>query len=307
MDLYTNNALTCSELTTKKYSTSFSIGVRLLSSEFRNAIYAIYGYVRFADEIVDTFFDFPQKELLENFRKNTYDAIEKRISTNPILHSFQWAFHKYAIDIELVNAFLDSMEMDLYKQVYNEEEFKRYVYGSAEVDKLMCLKVFVNKDNALYDSLVHPARKLGEAFQKVNFLRDIKDDFQNRSRLYFPGTDFKKFTREAKRSIERDIQEDFDQAFLGILLLPKGARFGVYVAYSYYLKLFKKIKKTNHENILQKRYRISDFRKLIIIPESKLRNVFFGKRIVKSKRELANQIEKNKRKSKEHQQLNLVG
>jgi phytoene/squalene synthetase len=266
MDLYTHNALVCSEKTTKNYSTSFSLGVRMLSREFRDPIYAIYGFVRFADEIVDTFHDQNRKELISRFQQETFDAIERKFSSNPILHSYQWVVNKYEIDHELIKSFLRSMRMDLCpnSQNYDESKYSKYIYGSAEVVGLMCLKVFTGTDER-YRELLPAARKLGEAFQKVNFLRDIKSDLEERNRFYFPNTDFENFDNNSKKEIESDIQSDFDEAFSGIKKLSKGSKLGVYLAYTYYQKLFDKIKRTDAGRILEKRYRISNGAKFMLL------------------------------------------
>ncbi len=269
MDLYLHNALDCSEKTTKNYSTSFSLGVRLLGKPLRRPIYAIYGFVRFADEIVDTFHDQDKKELMKRLDAETFDAIQRKFSSNPILHSFQWAVNQYGIDHEQIKSFLRSMKMDLCpnNRNYNEDTYHFYIYGSAEVVGLMCLKVFCHEDGN-YDQLVAPARKLGEAFQKVNFLRDIRSDMEDRGRFYFPNANFEKFDNPTKRIIEQDIQKDFDQALEGIRKLNKDAQLGVFLAYSYYQALFDKIKRTDASHILRKRYRISDFRKMMILISS---------------------------------------
>lgn len=272
MDLYTRNSLDCSEKTTKNYSTSFSLGVRMLGKQLRKPIYAIYGFVRFADEIVDTFHDQDKRELLKRIEADTFDAIERKFSTNPILHSFQWVVNEYQIDHEQIRAFLRSMKMDLCpnNKNYSQETYHFYIYGSAEVVGLMCLKVFCHKKNN-YDELVAPARKLGEAFQKVNFLRDIKSDLEDRGRFYFPDANFEKFDNVSKKIIEQDIQKDFDEALTGIRRLGKDSRLGVYLAFTYYQKLFNKIKRTEASHILQKRFRISNFRKIILLAESYFR------------------------------------
>ncbi len=265
MDLYTKNSLQISKLTTRNYSTSFSLGVALLQKEFRLPIYAIYGFVRVADEIVDTFHDQEQAAQLAKFRKNTYAAIEDGMSTNPILHSFQWVVNEYGIDLDLIESFLYSMEMDLSKKEYDAEEFATYVYGSAEVVGLMCLRVFYKGDDEGYRALIHPARKLGEAFQKINFLRDIKSDYEDRGRFYFPGVDMSEFNDNTKETIEADIQADFDAAFEGIKKLNRASRLGVLISYTYYVKLFEKIRRTDASNIFRKRYRISNIRKIWIL------------------------------------------
>ncbi len=272
MDLYTHNAIVCSEKTTKNYSTSFSLGVRLLGKTLRKPIYAVYGYVRFADEIVDTFHDQNKRLLLRRFEEETFDAIERRFSSNPILHSFQWVVNEYEIDYELIRSFLRSMKMDLCpnNKNYNEDTYHFYIYGSAEVVGLMCLKVFQHREKN-YDELVAPARKLGEAFQKVNFLRDIKSDLDDRNRFYFPDVQWDRFDNAAKKHIEGDIQKDFDEALTGIRRLSPDARLGVYLAYIYYQKLFDKIKRTDAAKILEKRYRINNFRKVLLLVESYFR------------------------------------
>lgn len=273
MDLYTLNSLDVSKKTTENYSTSFSLGVRVLDKEFRKPIYAIYGFVRFADEIVDTFHGHDQKELFEKFKKETHEALDKGISSNPILHSFQWAVNTYGIERDLIDSFLESMEMDLYKTEYSEKGFKKYVYGSAEVVGLMCLRVFSIPQNG-YTDLVPFARKLGEAFQKVNFLRDLKADYIERGRTYFPNVDFENFDNETKKKIEDDIQADFDEAYIGIKMLDPRARLGVYLAYVYYLQLFKKIKHTDASRIVEKRYRVSDRMKMWLLMTSYMKNKF---------------------------------
>ena len=265
MDLYDINSLRISKLTTKNYSTSFSMGVGILQKEYRMPIYAIYGFVRVADEIVDTFHDHDKKKLLGEFRAQTFEAIEQGLCTNPILHSFQWVVNNYRIDHDLIHAFLDSMEMDLTEKEHDAESFQRYVYGSAEVVGLMCLRVFYRDDDEGYRSLIYPARKLGEAFQKINFLRDIHADFKERGRFYFPGTNLENLTEEAKKEIEKDIRKDFDEAYQGIRRLNRASRLGVLVSYTYYLKLFRKIRRTPAERVFTRRYRISNFRKVLLL------------------------------------------
>jgi 15-cis-phytoene synthase len=265
MDLYTRNALELSRLTTRNYSTSFSLGVSLLEKAFRLPIYAVYGFVRVADEIVDTFHDQDKATQLAEFRRDTFRAIENGMSTNPILHSFQWVVNEYRIDHHLIEAFLDSMAMDLDKQEYTPEEFAKYVYGSAEVVGLMCLRVFYKDQDEAYNALIQPARKLGEAFQKINFLRDIHSDYEERGRFYFPGVDMHSFDNGSKRQIEEDIKKDFDEAYLGVQQLNSAAKLGVLVSYTYYLKLFEKIRKTDASNIFKKRYRIANSRKIWIL------------------------------------------
>lgn len=265
MEDYNHISLKISRLATISYSTSFSMGVRLLQKPYRMPIYAIYGFVRFADEIVDTFHDHDQQRMLEEFRKETFRAIGEGVSTNPILQSFQWVVNTYRIDHHLIEAFLDSMEMDLTRKKHTEESFRKYVYGSAEVVGLMCLRVFYHTDDQEYESLIHPARKLGEAFQKINFLRDIHADFADRGRFYFPGTDLNNLNENIKKEIEKDIQKDFDEAYLGIKKLNRPSRLGVLVSYTYYLKLFRKIKRTPASRVFARRYRISNLRKLLLL------------------------------------------
>jgi phytoene/squalene synthetase len=261
-----------STLTTKRYSTSFSLGIRMLSQEIQKPIYAIYGFVRFADEIVDTFHDFDKAALLEDFRAQTYTAIAQGISLNPILNSFQWAVNYYKIPHDLIETFLESMKMDLNKQAYDEEQYKRYILGSAEVVGLMCLKVFVAGDETEYQRLKPAAMKLGSAFQKINFLRDLNADYKALGRVYFPGIDMNEFNATVKHDIERDIEADFHAGYLGILELPKKARFGVYLAYVYYYKLFSKIKQTPAKIILEERVRIPNNKKVRLLLSSYVRH-----------------------------------
>ncbi len=265
MEEYNDISLRLSRLTTVSYSTSFSLGVRLLQKPYRRAIYAIYGFVRVADEIVDTFHGHDQRKLLERFREETFEAIKERVSTNPILQSFQWAVNTCHIDHSLIHAFLDSMEMDLTIRNHTEESFRKYVYGSAEVVGLMCLRVFYRDDDRTYESLIHPARKLGEAFQKINFLRDIHADYKERGRFYFPGIDLDHLGESAKKEIELDIRKDFDEAYRGIRRLNRASRLGVLVSYTYYLKLFRKIKRTPATKVFTRRYRISNLRKFLLL------------------------------------------
>lgn len=262
MNLYDKTSFECSKLITNKYSTSFSLGIKAFDKQFRYPIYAIYGFVRYADEIVDTFHEYDKLTLLSDFRKETFKAIQEKISLNPVIHSFQQVVNGYGIEMGLIDAFLRSMEMDLDKKAYDPVCYETYIYGSAETVGLMCLRVFTGNNEAQYQSLLSQARSLGAAFQKVNFLRDIQADYQERGRTYFPGIDFDNFTEQDKRRIEADIKNDFDQAFEGIKQLPAGTRLGVYIAYTYYLKLFKKISYTPANVILQKRIRISDTRKM---------------------------------------------
>ena len=270
--LFHNTCFDCSRLITQRYSTSFSMGIRLFHKRFQAPIYAIYGFVRFADEIVDTFHEYPKAELLERFRQDTYKAIEEGISLNPVLHTFQQVVHHYHIERELIDAFLKSMEMDLHNISYDSEGYDEYIYGSAEVVGLMCLRVFCEGDDARYLELKESARNLGAAFQKINFLRDIKSDFDERGRVYFPGVDFSRFTSEEKVRIEADIKADFDAALAGIKQLPRGARLGVYLAYKYYTQLFAKIKRAPAQQVSKERFRVSDKRKIYLLFSSALRH-----------------------------------
>lgn len=272
MQLFHQVSQFCSRHTTEQYSTSFSSAIRLLHEELRQPIYNIYGFVRFADEIVDTFHDHDKNVLLADFKRQTYDAIERGISLNPILHSFQMTVNHYKIDHNLIEAFFRSMEMDLNKFSYNKQGYEEYIYGSAEVVGLMCLYVFLNGDEEKYQTLKPYAQSLGAAFQKVNFLRDLRADFKQLNRTYFPGLDFSRFSEADKISIEQDIQKDFDQAYAGILQLPLKARFGVYVAYKYYLSLFKKIKRLEPDTIMEQRIRIPSYGKAMILVRAGIRS-----------------------------------
>jgi len=271
MELYNKTCISVSKLTTRAYSTSFSLGVRLLNAKYRDAIYGVYGFVRFADEIVDSFQGYNQEELFFRFKEDTYKAINDGISTNPILQSFQLIVNKYNIDHQLIESFLKSMEWDLRKRTYNDNEIKDYIYGSAEVVGLMCLRIFYHDDGSQYEALKIPARKLGEAFQKVNFLRDIKADYMQLGRVYFPGVDFTQFTEKEKKIIEDGIQADFNEAFIGIILLKREARLRVDLAYRYYLQLFNKIKKAKAREIANERYHISNTTKATLLAKSYLR------------------------------------
>lgn len=262
----------CSRLTTEQYSTSFSSSIRLLHRDLRQPVFNIYGFVRFADEIVDTFHQHDKKALLDQFRRETWDAIERGISLNPILHSFQLTVNRYNIDHSLIEAFFSSMAMDLDKKCYDRAGYEEYIYGSAEVVGLMCLYVFCEGNQEQYKKLEMPARSLGAAFQKVNFLRDIKADFNGLERVYFPGCDFNNFTDADKQKIEADIEADFSHAFEGIMQLPAKARFGVYVAYKYYYSLFRKIRKLQPAYMLRQRVRIPNYRKLMIVMRAGVKN-----------------------------------
>jgi len=264
MNLFDETCFECSKVITTMYSTSFSKGIMAFDERFRYPIYAIYGFVRYADEIVDTFHDFDKQELITDFRAQTFVAIRKGISLNPVLQSFQQVVNHYKIEDELIDAFLHSMEMDLDKTAYDKAGYEKYIYGSAEVVGLMCLRVFCENSETLYQQLVPMARSLGAAFQKINFLRDVKSDFEERGRTYFPAIDFNRFSEKDKQDIETDIEKDFDDAFQGIKLLPRGTRLGVYIAYIYYRQLFKKISSTPANVIMQKRIRVSDTRKMAL-------------------------------------------
>lgn len=271
-ELFDNISIRCSRLTTHAYSTSFSLGIRCLRKDLRDPIYAIYGFVRFADEIVDTFHDFNKRELLDRFEKETYLAIREKISLNPILNSFQHTVNQYKIDHELIDCFLRSMEMDLNKTEHNEQSFHQYILGSAEVVGLMCLRVFVNGDDTLYHKLKPSAMKLGSAFQKINFLRDLNADYLQLGRSYFPDLELSEFNEENKRRIEASIAHDFQEGFKGICELPKSARFGVYVAYVYYLALFRKIRNTPSELVMKSRIRIRNRHKASLLAMSFVRH-----------------------------------
>lgn len=272
--LYNKVAVRCSKLTTNAYSTSFSLGIFCLEKKLRDPIYSIYGFVRFADEIVDTFHNHQKEALLKKFQEDTYEAIEQRISMNPILHSFQQAVNKYKINRVLIDQFLASMKMDLGRKEYDQNTFQEYILGSAEVVGLMCLKVFCQGDEKTYERLKPMAMKLGSAFQKINFLRDLNADFNGMGRSYFPGINLERFDDSDKAKIEADIAQDFHQGYLGIKELPRGARFGVYVAYLYYLALFKKIKNTPSEFVMKRRIRIRNRHKFRILFYSYLKHQF---------------------------------
>lgn len=272
MQLFHTVSALCSKITTEQYSTSFSSAIRMLHSDLRQPIHNIYGFVRFADEIVDTFHDYEKEQLIAEFKEDTYKAIERGISLNPILHSFQQTVNQYGIDHHLIDAFFRSMEYDLEQKAYDKAGYEEYIYGSAEVVGLMCLYVFCEGDKAQFEVLKAPARSLGAAFQKVNFLRDLKADYEGMERVYFPNCDFSNFSAEDKHCIECDIQKDFDDAYAGIVLLPLKSRFGVYVAYKYYLSLFKKIKKLHPMRIMEERIRIPNYGKVVILAKAGLRS-----------------------------------
>ena len=270
--LFDHVSLQCSRFATRAYSTSFSLGILCLQKPLRDPVYSLYGFVRFADEIVDTFDQYNQRALLEKFRRDTYEAIEDKISLNPILNSFQATVHKFGIGSELIDVFLRSMEMDLSKKSYDEAGLKDYITGSAEVVGLMCLRIFAKGDIHMYESLKDHAMSLGSAFQKVNFLRDLNADIFGLGRTYFPDMQSQQLDAENKRKIEKSIAESFECGFAGIRKLPRSARFGVYVAYMYYLALFKKIRNTPPEKVFKSRIRIDNRHKATLLAYSYVRH-----------------------------------
>ncbi|MCC9071474.1 squalene/phytoene synthase family protein [Flavobacterium sp. F-65] len=266
--LFDNVSFKCSKLVTKSYSTSFSMAVYMLAPSIRDAIYSIYGFVRFADEIVDSFHGFDKKNLIDDFEKEYYKATATGISLNPILNSFQQTVKQYNITDDLIQSFLKSMKLDLIKSDYNKEEIEDYIYGSADVVGLMCLKVFVSGNDSKYEKLKMEAMRLGSAFQKVNFLRDLKDDNLILNRNYFPGIDLNSFDEIAKNKIIKEIEEDFKIAYQGIIKLPVEAKFGVYTAYIYYKKLLKKLENTPCHEIGNERIRVSNYSKAGLLAKS---------------------------------------
>jgi len=273
-NLFDEVSLKCSEITTKYYSTSFSLGIRLLDKEIHSPIYSIYGFVRLADEIVDSFHEFDKAKLLNEFKENTKQAIENKISLNPILNSFQEVVNKYNIEWEHIQDFLSSMESDLNQKKHDEDSYKQYIKGSAEAVGLMCLRVFCNNNNKLYNDLEKYAIYLGSVFQKVNFIRDISADYNELKRVYFPQLNINEFNEEEKNKIEDDIEKEFSLALIGIKQLPKSAKKGVFLAYSYYYSLFKKIKSTPADKIMTQRIRIPNFTKFLILIKVQLLNMF---------------------------------
>ncbi|MFC2093556.1 phytoene/squalene synthase family protein [Bacteroidota bacterium] len=267
--IYNKTSYKLSKVITNSYSTSFSLGIKAFAKVYRAPIYAVYAFVRLSDEIVDTFHDFDKKSLLMKFREDTMDAINSGISTNPILNAFQNVVNTYNIEKESINAFLNSMEMDLNNSSYERDKYDTYIYGSAEVVGLMCLKVFCNGDNNKYLELHEPARMLGAAFQKVNFLRDISSDFKERGRIYFPNVhNHLQMNNSNKKKLEEEVQKEFKEALKGIVMLPKGVKLGVYSAYLYYLVLFKKIQRLDINELLKRRIRISNIKKLGLLLKS---------------------------------------
>jgi len=261
----------CSEITTKSYSSCFSLGIKILDKSLHNPIYGIYGFVRFADEIVDSFHDYNKKELFNKYKSDTYLGIKNKISLNPIINSFQEVVNKFKIDHTLIESFLNSMEMDLEDQNYDENTYKKYILGSAEVVGLMCLTIFVNGDQNIFNKLKPYAMKLGSAFQKINFLRDLNDDYKTLGRSYFPEVNMENFSESDKLKIENEIENEFIEGLKGIRMLPNTSKGGVYLAYKYYYNLFKKIKNIPAHKILEKRSRISNFGKLITLLSSMIR------------------------------------
>ena len=261
----------CSEIATKSYSTSFSLGIKILDKRLHNPIYGIYGFVRFADEIVDSFHNYNKRELFDKYKSDTYLGINNKISLNPIINSFQEVVNKFKIDHSLIESFLDSMEMDLENQNYDDDTYKKYILGSAEVVGLMCLTIFVNGDQNKYNELKPYAMKLGSAFQKINFLRDINDDYKKLGRTYFPEINIENFSKSDKLKIENEIENEFIEGLKGIRMLPNTSKGGVYLAYKYYYNLFKKIKKIPAQQILEKRTRISNFRKFTTLVSSMMK------------------------------------
>lgn len=272
--IYDNYCTHSSKEVTRRYSTSFYAGIQCLDKSIQNDIHAIYGLVRFADEIVDTFHEFDKATLLSDFKKATFAAIDQKIALNPILHSFQKTVNTYAIDHALIEQFFESMEMDLQPRSYTQEAYDTYILGSAEVVGLMCLKIFVYGDEKEYERLKPYAMKLGSAFQKINFLRDLKNDYKELGRIYFPGVDAKNLREEEKRKIEAEIEKEFDEAYIGITQLPKSSRFGVYVSYIYYRTLLKRIKQKSSSELLSDRIRVSNQVKALVFAKSYLRNSF---------------------------------
>ncbi len=270
-ELFDKVSVKSSKYLTRIYSTSFSLGIRFLAKELRDPVYSIYGFVRLGDEIVDTFHTYDKKSLLDGFRKEVYDSIQNKISINPILNSFQYVVNKFNIDIELIDSFIYSMDMDLNATIYDVSTYQKYILGSAEVVGLMCLKVFCSGDQKKYEELKGYAMKLGSAYQKVNFLRDMHSDYIKLGRTYFPDLDMNQFNDDVKKKIEEDIEKDFQLGYEGISKLPKKARFGVYLSFIYYWALFNKIKRIPSDRLLNERIRISDSFKYYLLLKSSLK------------------------------------
>ena len=275
IERYESASLQASEIVTKSFSTSFSLGILCLGKKIRKPIYGIYGFVRVADEIVDTFFEVDQSKVLDDFENETYLAIQNKYSSNLILHAFQSVVNTYAISEDLIKSFFLSMRADLSEKNHDSQSYQKYVYGSAEVVGLMCLRVFTNNDKNLYDKLESPAKKLGSAFQKVNFFRDISEDYNEKGRTYFPGFEIdKKLNEKQKSSIENEINSEFEEALKGIYSLPRSSRFGVLLACRYYKKLFKKLKSTPADQLMSKRIRVNNFQKVLLIPTTFVLSLF---------------------------------
>jgi phytoene synthase len=266
--LYHKTAQECNTVITKRYSTSFTLGIKMLGKQYQKGIFAIYGYVRIGDEIVDSFQDYDRQLIWNEYERDTWLALERGISHNPIINTFVQVVRKYNIDYDLIRAFHTSMKLDLEEQKYDPALFEKYIHGSAEVVGLMCLKVFCDGNEEMYERLTKSAKALGSALQKVNFLRDIKDDFSEKGRVYFPNLNFSSFDKRIKEVIEDDIQLEFNEALQGIKQLPDGSRIGVYIAYKYYIKLFKKIKRKKPQQVLKGRIRINNLLKLFILTKS---------------------------------------
>lgn len=267
--IFDNVSQSCSKTVTRTYSTSFSLATKMLAPSIRQDIYHIYGFVRFADEIVDSFHDYNQEDLFNEFERDLISALERKISLNPILNAFQETYHKYGIDYKLVEAFMSSMRTDLHKTTYlTDEEYKTYIYGSADVVGLMCLKVFVCGNQEQYNKLKDSAKHLGSAFQKVNFLRDLKSDYETLNRSYFPNTDLSRLDEESKQAIINEIEKDFELGLEGIKQLPMEAKFGVFMAYRYYSQLLKKLKKTPALQIKNTRIRVPNYKKIELLTRS---------------------------------------
>lgn len=264
VELYHKVAQQTSAMVTKEYSTSFSLGIRFLQKKYRNPIYAIYGFVRLGDEIVDTFHEYDKKVLLNLFKRDVNQALKDKISLNPILHNFQQIVHDYKIDKELINTFISSMEMDLHRTTYTQDGYKNYIFGSAEAVGLMCLKIFCDGDSVHYEKLKAEARRLGSAYQKVNFLRDLNHDYQELGRSYFPGIDIQSFNQQVKHDLIKDIKADFNKSYEGIKKLPKQVKLGVYLSFIYYSGLLKKIDRTKATKLLEQRIRLSNFYKYML-------------------------------------------
>ncbi len=271
-ELYDSVSFETAKLVTTRYSTSFSIGIRLLDPSIRDAVYGIYGFVRLADEIVDTFHSIDQEKALDQFEEDTWKAIQEKISLNPVLHAFQLVVHSYNIDRSYIEAFLASMKMDLRDIHYNDELLRKYIYGSAEVVGLMCLQVYCHDNIALYKELIHPARQLGSAFQKVNFLRDLRADIRELGRSYFPGVDKNTFNDSKRKALIADIEQEFAEGLRGIRHLPNNCRLGVYTAYVYYSALLKKLANSSAETILNSRVRVSNGHKFLLFVTAYIRN-----------------------------------